>query len=330
MSDSAEPLPPDDVAAQAAEWFARFRSGMMSGAERQDFDCWLSLPAHAEAFLEVERLWQGMAELQDDPKLLALQKRARRNARLRQFGSFGAIAASLLAMVALTVLLVRPAPTQKTPEGQELHFATATGQPLPLELADGSRVLLDANSAIRVVLNSKSRVVSLEQGRAYFQVGHDPYRPFVVKADGRSVTALGTAFTVDTHVNPLDVVLLEGSVGVEGSDHEGGHVVKMAAGSRLLISADGKWRVAQVDTSQAASWTSGKLVFDNTRLSDVVAEINRYTDKNILIMDDGTGEKRLSAVLKAGDIQAFIGAIALLDIAQVQMDADGNFIVGQK
>ena len=330
MNNSAESLPPHDVKAQAAEWFARFRSGALSASDRQDFECWLSLPVHAEAFAEVEQLWQDMAEIREDPRLLALQERARRNGRLRQFGRFGAIAASLLVMVALTVFLVRTDPVRKPPEAQELQFATTGGQPLPLELADGSRIVLDVNSAIRVVLGSESRVVSLEQGRAHFQVGHDPDRPFVVKANGRSVKALGTAFTVDTHVNPLDVVLLEGSVGVEGSSREGGHVVKMAAGSRLLISSDGRWQVAEVDTAQAASWTSGKLVFDNARLVDVVAEINRYTDANIVIGDDGTGEKRLSAVLKAGDVQAFIGAIALLDIARVQKDAGGNFTIRQK
>lgn len=330
MKDSAQPVPPDDVASQAAAWFARFRSGAMSASDRQDFECWLSLPAHAEAFGEVEHLWQGMAALQDEPQLLLLRERARRNGRQCQLRRFGVLAASVLILIALTVSLIRPGPAQETPDPQELHFATVTGQPLPLELADGSKILLDANSAIRVALNSESRVVSLEQGRAYFQVGHDPYRPFVVKADGRTVTALGTAFTVDTHVSPLDVVLLEGSVRVEGSSSEGRHVVKMAAGSRLQIFSDGKWQAAQVDTAQVASWTSGKLVFDNVRLADVVAEVNRYTDKNILILDDETGGKRLSAVLKAGDVQAFIGAVSLLDIAQVQKDAAGNFILSQK
>lgn len=319
-----------DIMAEATDWFARLRSAAMLEADRLELERWLETSAHAAAFAEVESLWQGVERLHDDPRLLALREETRRNRRVRQLRHLGAIAASFVALIVGAVLFYQFAFAPGTVPSQDLRFVTATGQRLPIVLADGSTIQLDADSAVRIAIDDDHRAVEIERGRAYFQVSHDPRRPFVVTAGGRSVTALGTAFAVDTLANALDVVLVEGRVRVQGRVNEGEHAIEMTAGSRLLASADGRWRATQIDTDKATAWLHGKLVFDNARLADVVAELNRYTDRTIVLADKVTGEKRLSAVLNSGDVNTFIQAIAMLDLARVHREPDGKLVLDQK
>lgn len=84
------------------------------------------------------------------------------------------------------------------PEPTLQSFATAAGQRVTLTLAGGSRVLLGPESELRFPEHwswpwspGREREVHLD-GIAYFDVVHDPRRPFVVNADGGVTRVLGT------------------------------------------------------------------------------------------------------------------------------------------
>lgn len=322
--------PVECVEADAAAWFARVRSGGMSAADRRALDQWLAEPDHAAAFATVEALWHAIEPLHGDPDLLPLREAARNHGRMRRLSIYGAIAATLVAAFVASVFFFNARGVQETDSHQTVRFATARGERLPIALADGSTIMLDANSSVRVSLQAGRRSVEIEQGRAFFKVSHDARRPFVVSAAGRSVTALGTAFAVDKNARQLDVVLVEGRVRVDGDGRPGGRAVELTAGGRLQIAADGSWHAGQVDTDMATAWLSGRLVFDNARLADVVDELGRYTERKIAIAPDGTAEKRLSAVLKAGDVGTFTEAVRVLQLARVQATPDGTIVLSQK
>lgn len=330
MRDGAS-LPTGDIATEATAWFMRRRSGTMSEEAERDLRQWLATPACAEAFARVEQLWQGLEPLHDDPKLLRLREEARSRGRPHWFWRPAALAACAVGAVAAAVaLFLYPiAGPPDVPPQHDMRFATAKGQRLPIALADGSSIVLDANSSVRVDVGSRERVVEIEQGRAFFQVAHDSRRPFVVRAGLRSVTAVGTAFSVDTITNPLDVVLVEGRVRVQGQPQEGRPALEMSAGSRLLVPAKGSWRASKVDTARSTAWLRGQLVFDNAPLSRVVAEINRYTERPVILAHDGTAEKRLSAVLNVNDLRAFTGAVEMLGLAQAHSRPDGTLVLRQ-
>lgn len=331
MNDGVELAPwADAIEAEAAAWFARVRSGTMSSAETMELERWLAIAAHEAAFVEVESMWHAVAALHDDPKLLQLREDARADGQTKRLWAFGAIAASILAAICLAVFFTPFGFRAGETSPDEVRFATVTGQRLPIALADGSTIQLDANSSVRVRLDADRRAIEIEHGRAFFRVRHDPHRPFIVSAGGRSVTAVGTAFAVDTFARPLDVVLVEGRVRVEGRSQEGRRAIEMTAGSRLEVTPDGGWHAGQVDPAKATAWLNGRLVFDNARLADVVAELGRYTDRSITLSRDGTGERRLSAVLLAGDVDTFVQAVRTLNLAEVQTDKNDAIVLRQK
>ena len=79
-------------------------------------------------------------------------------------------------------------------------------------LADGSRVTLNTRTRGRALVNEQERRFWLEEGEAYFEVAHDPARPFVVMAGKDRVTVLGTRFSVRYEDGRTEVTVLEGRV----------------------------------------------------------------------------------------------------------------------
>ena len=102
----------------------------------------------------------------------------------------------------------------------KVWFVRRSGSPGPLILQDGSQVTLDTSSSIRVEESDSRRLVRLLAGRARFQVARDPARPFIVRAGGQQVIALGTVFTVTSEADQTSIVLENGQVMVR-SDQQG-------------------------------------------------------------------------------------------------------------
>lgn len=319
----------DSVESEAIAWFSRNRSGTLRPEEDLELKRWLSVPDHAAAFAALEELWHSVEPLHDNPRLLVLREEARKSDRPQWLAMCASVVACI--MVAGSIPSAHTTGNGPPPEiFKTVQFATTVGQQLPIALADGSRVTLDANSALSVTLNDRRREIRIARGRAFFQVSHDPQRPFVVSSGDRSVTALGTAFSVDTSARRLDVVLVQGKVRVEERQIDGRRAMEMTAGSHLQITADGAWRAERADPAIATAWLHGQLMFDNTSLADVVEKIQLYTDRKIAIAPDGTGDRRLSAVLKAGDVGTFVESVRMLRLAKVETMPDGSIRLSQK
>jgi len=316
---TAPDFPPGDIDAQAAWWFARTRSGDGAAANRVTFDAWLDTsPAHVAASDRYSSLWSALGDVRDDPRVLELRDNLRRSSG-RSF-QYAAAAAILTAIVSLSLWWShvghRPA---KSPSGVDrpiaTRFETGVGQVSRLALADGSTVILDTDSVLKAEFDGASRRISLQRGRAFFHVAHEK-RPFTVTGRRLAVTATGTRFVVDLD-NAADVVsMVEGSVVAAAVDGRRGQPVALKAGRSLTANNRG-WQVGTVDAEHAGGWTTGELTFRNAPLADVVRETNRYSQRKILLGDPAVARARLSAVLKAGDIDTLVAAVQDLGIARI-------------
>ncbi|MGH3711690.1 MAG: FecR domain-containing protein, partial [Pseudonocardiaceae bacterium] len=72
----------------------------------------------------------------------------------------------------------------------------------------------------------------------------------------------------------------------------------------------------------ALAWMEGRLSFRNTPLSEVVAQVNRYSETKLLITDADLADIRLSGNFKAGDSASIASAAEL--ILPVKVVRQGN------
>lgn len=221
-------------------------------------------------------------------------------------------------------------------------FATARGQMLDVTLPDGSRLQLDTATRAEVRLYRQRREVRLPQGQGAFQVQADPDRPFDVLAGPMRITVLGTRFSVGYTADAaapggtpggVRVAVEEGRVKVAptsapvdaGDDPlEDGAGVLLTAGQ--AVSADSSGRIAPVSQVVAAAfapWRDGRIAFDNTPLSQVLADFERYGDTRLRIADPAVAALRISGSVDARKADNFARALPRALPVALRDDADG-------
>jgi transmembrane sensor len=312
MNRHAMEDPADAAPRNAEEWLARLHSPDRSPQDEEAFERWRAAdPEHAAAYAEVEYLHRHAARLAGDPLLRAVARAARRDLVRRaparpsrsRWAAIGLAACALLA-VGVTQMMTRPPPTA----GQTL--AAGTGLPHTVTLDDGTRVALDAQTSLLVRFDARQREVILRNGRAQFQVAHDPARPFVVMADGNVIHDIGTTFQVSRQAGGVTVGLLEGRVSV--SRENAGHhwMSELAPAQQLHVDADGRaGPVMPLDVASARGWTRGELAFDGRRLDDLLHAMNRYSVTQLRLGAPALASLKVSGSFRAGDQEALASAL---------------------
>lgn len=326
--------------AEATRWLVLRRDGDFSAHDERAYRVWLDAdPCHRAAVAKVERYWQLLGDIGEDPEIMALtEQRAREAHRPVRLRRGAALAACLIGALVLgwslrdgevagvTVPLIGPQLGTTVASLQDQTFRTSVGQRTTVTLADGSIVTLDTDSLLRTRQSASERLLTLERGRAYFKVAKDRRRPFIVTAGDKSVVATGTEFAVDVDTRAVAVTLVEGSVRVEAPAERAGRAQKvdLKPGWQLTATADSntRWRTTKVDVERAVSWTSGRLHFFNDSLGHAVSEMNRYSEKKIVIRDAEIARQPIVGNFRAGDIEAFVRAISLHGFANVRSESD--------
>ena len=338
MSRRPDPAPQDEpLHLQAAGWYARKRAGDMSAQEIAALNAWLAEgSAHLDAFERLERTWSGVEAARGDPRIMIMRERAlKRGGRAPKVLAMRAAAASIaVAVIAAALLSLAPLigiNGYGSLASQTLR--TGVGQQATVTLSDGSVVTLNTDTRLRTRAAKGKRLVYLDRGQAFFRVARDPLHPFVVTAAGRTVTAVGTAFDVRVDERRMEVTVVEGKVRVEGSPplvrlpsterREAPRKAELTAGAQLVASLDTpSWTVAKTDTAREVSWLRGYVVFQKARFADVVAEMNRYSDRKLVVEDDALAAVPISGAFKAGDIDSFVRAYEDYRVARVDARSD--------
>lgn len=158
-----------------------------------------------------------------------------------------------------------------TPRGGEYHIT----------LSDGSRVYLNAATELKypIVFSPTKREVYLS-GEAYFEVSRDSLRPFYVVTDAARIRVYGTRFNINTHHNRMQTVLVEGHIGIRGKQEE--REYHLQPSDLATFTPDGRLTdLRQVDTFPYIAWRSGKFVFENKYLEDILDHLALWYDVDI-------------------------------------------------
>ncbi|MCF5825279.1 FecR family protein, partial [Pseudomonas syringae] len=151
---------------------------------------------------------------------------------------------------------------------------TVVGERQRLELADGSRVLLNTDSAFSSRIDDQQRSARLLQGEAFFEVPSRPGLPLEIDAGPVRMSANSTEFSVRYLDGVAQVDVQRGAVDVRAL--RGDSSLSLAAGERIRVGPGGFGHREKLDPARDLAWVQGRLIFDNSPLSEVLAELRRY------------------------------------------------------
>lgn len=364
MSDQADGA---RVSEQAAHWWVVLDGEDVSAAEQREFGEWIARsPERVEAYLRTTILMRALearglrwpdvsaevliseaASAPPEPQAISPEARSvplRTNSTktMRRKLLPVALAASFVAVVIATSLLVT---------GSE-RYRTAQGEQRSVVLDDGSVVTLNTASRVEVDLSKSRRLVRLTEGEALFDVAHDAARPFDVETGGATIRAVGTRFNVDSRSTGTTITVVEGQVAVIPRDAAAGSSrgavgsparrgdtadapsgsaqkpIMLAAAQRLTINDS---RLGQPETvanlAAATVWVQRQLIFDRRPLAEVAAEFNRYNRDAIVIEDEKLRNEQVTGVFQANDTASFVTFLTQIPGVRTRRTADALHVV---
>ncbi len=312
---------PDSPEAQArsrtaAEWFAKRDRGL-TAAEQDEFLQWLAAdPRHGEWFALHRRLggdfsvlaqWRPEHSEEPNPDLLARPRR-----RFRWL-----VPVSLAAAASLAVTFVWwqiPPPAAETEEADAPAYERRI-------LADGSTVELNRGAVVSVAFTAGERRVALVRGEALFTVTKNPLRPFIVRAGGVDVRAVGTAFNVRLDAATVEVLVTEGRVQVKPPPPVGAAAAPaveapvVTAGQRATVSRDSATqpRIVAVTPEESArllAWQPQLLDFSSVPLERAIVEFNRRNRVQFVIADAELAAMPIVASIRSDNVERFARFLA--------------------
>lgn len=157
-----------------------------------------------------------------------------------------------------------------------------------ITLSDGTRIQLNAGSRLvfPAEFSDKTREVYLK-GEGYFEVFKNPHKPFIVKTDFIDIRVLGTVFNISAYEDePLAAaVLVEGKVVVSQKNILFGTTDKnLSPGQGCFYSLETKSsEVRKVDLNDYVSWKDGLFLFKDKPLHNIIARLEKYYHRKILV-----------------------------------------------
>ncbi len=156
-------------------------------------------------------------------------------------------------------------------------------------LPDQSKVTLNRNSSLsyRRDYGKKDRKVKLK-GEAFFEVAHNEAKAFIINTTNAQIRVLGTSFNVQTGEKETEVVVATGVVKFTNKTTNKGIILKAGNKGQIKAKAD-EFILTENQNLNYDSWKTGKIVFDENNLSDVLNTLRSVYGKSIEI-DTGVNQ----------------------------------------
>lgn len=172
-------------------------------------------------------------------------------------------------------------------------LVTSKGEKSYLQLPDGTRVWLNSCTTLEYAENygHSNRSIYLD-GEAYFEVAKNKDLPFVVKANGIDVKAIGTAFNVSAYMedSQLTTTLFNGKVAVQPTLTKQ-EVLLEPNQVAVYDKSRNKIEVVPYDKKLFAQWRRGFLSFKMMYLQDITKLLER--NYNVVFRYENQGIKKL-------------------------------------
>jgi ferric-dicitrate binding protein FerR (iron transport regulator) len=312
---------------------ARFLADGCNSAEKEKVRQWIEADAENQKLMEeLEQIWEASSkqsqhfedlfdpeedwqhfkdrikrESKKDASIFPLNY-ARQGSRNR-FSQIRRIAAIIVIAALLGILAYQDLYTETQVADPVLReISIEKGHRGNVTLSDGTQVQLNGDSKIVLpsVFEEDKREITLK-GEAFFDVTHNPDRPFIIHVGEGIVRVVGTKLDVRSYPEDdgVRVVVKQGRVELKSrKDFVKGTAVLTAGEMGKLFWKDNQIKERTIDDLDVfISWTQGYLKFKDTPMKEVAKQLERKYDIRVEFRNPELKKLRLTAELKSRIIQ---------------------------
>ncbi len=170
------------------------------------------------------------------------------------------------------------------------------GQTYKLALSDGSRVQFNSESSLSypVIFTGNTREVHLK-GEAFFDIAHNPDKPFFINTEKSRIKVEGTSFNVKVYEGENEeITLVSGKVNVEIGEES----YSLNPGQQISINTTTDEIILNdVDVDLYTSWKEGVFKFVDLPMADIVNVLSRWYDVEFDFENEILKEERYSGAI---------------------------------
>jgi ferric-dicitrate binding protein FerR (iron transport regulator) len=274
--------------------------------------------------------------------------------RVRKMLLYAGSAAACVALVAAIALWPVSKPHMKVSDAPAGYTLTAkAGERKSFRLPDGSRVILNAGSTFTVSpdFDNQARQVNLE-GEAFFDVTHNPAKPFTIHTPSMIIRVLGTVFNVRAYRNDKteETALLNGSVEVTLT-HDHNKKVILHPNEKIVL-ANPEIPVQAVPAPEHApaaasvrsynitgltyaedssrleiSWTRDQLAFNDNSFDEIAGQLERWYNVSVRFEDEAVKQYRFTATFEQKTITQVLDALQLSRPFHYSIDKENSITI---
>lgn len=258
--------------------------------------------------------YKGSSNLKDDSKFIALFDKIQKkidsqnglSAKNKSISLFSAgrwfikVAAILLIPVLIFLFY-----TLSEKKNELVKYANMTVDSLEIVAPVGSRTIVSLKDGSKVYLNYGSRLkvpyfflgdtrdVELT-GEGFFEVAHNPKKPFIVKTGKINIKAVGTMFNVLAYSDDdkIETTLVRGKVILEQNQSKGKSKIigSMKPGQHAICNKKNEEVIYNSgNIEKYVAWKDGKQIFEDTPILEVTKRLSRMFNVDIHVSNDVIG-----------------------------------------
>ncbi|WP_198673062.1 FecR family protein [Algoriphagus litoralis] len=305
--------------------------GRTSASENQKIDrIWQQIYDRTQAFD-----WDKVSELGVKERIQSgINQRIAYTAKTKKnyIGHYFLRVAAVFLLLILGALIYNTVNQQEEIQVALLSRSTNKIQRAQVTLPDGTKVHLNVNSTLNFpeTFEEDSRIVQLT-GEAFFDVTHDPSRPFYVQSSTLNTKVLGTSFNISSYADEeTRITVKTGKVQVSLNTDQKQQVYLMPNETASLPKGSSNLITGKADASSVIGWTSGKLEFESVPFDEVLARLEKYYHTPLVLSNYENKGCLITASFENKGLNFILSNLQLLAKFTYTENEEGEFIIDFK
>lgn len=191
------------------------------------------------------------------------------------------------------------------------------GKKIQVTLADGTSVYINAGSTLRYprTFTGSKREVYLE-GEAFFDVTRDETKPFIIHTAALHTQVLGTSFNIRAYAGTgrEEVTVATGKVKVSPAQTTPAFTdVQLTPGQSVVYQPQRQviTRRAHIQTENIAGWRTGRLVFDDATVEEILITLRQQFNVDIQTSDTTLSTQHVTAAFDPQPLTRIMDLLAV-------------------